>query len=146
MTTQTEVVLRAIEALDRFAKIKADDGDDFSSYQDEITLRCEITVKDLRLCREALTALRSLPAQEQITPEPSLLKQATQHDLHAAPVDAQSGGLITDADRLAALEKLGRIISRPIGGKTDDYFCSRQLQSELKEIYPTIRACLKGER
>lgn len=41
-------------ALRRFASIKADDNDNFSSYPDDCIIRCEITVGDLREAKEAL--------------------------------------------------------------------------------------------
>lgn len=41
-------------ALAPFAAIKADDGDDFSAYDDQVVIRCEVTVGDLRKARKAL--------------------------------------------------------------------------------------------
>lgn len=36
-------------------------------------------------------------------------------------------------------EKLGKIACRPIGGKTEDYFCSVSLQDAAKEALATVR-------
>ncbi len=41
-------------ALAPFAAIKADDGDDFSTYDDQVVIRCEVTAGDLRKARKAL--------------------------------------------------------------------------------------------
>ena len=41
-------------ALALFAAIKADDGDDFSTYDDQVVIRCEVTAGDLRKARTAL--------------------------------------------------------------------------------------------
>lgn len=41
-------------ALKPFAGIKADDGDDFSAYDDQVVIRCEVTAGDLRKARKAL--------------------------------------------------------------------------------------------
>jgi len=43
-------------ALKPFAGIKADDGDDFSAYDDQVVIRCEVTVGDLKKARSALEA------------------------------------------------------------------------------------------
>lgn len=45
---------RLHEALAPFAAIKADDGDTFDTWGDQVVIRCEITVRDLRKAREAL--------------------------------------------------------------------------------------------
>lgn len=47
---------RLRDALWPFALIRADDGDDFSGWHDDVIIRCEITVGDLRKAREALNA------------------------------------------------------------------------------------------
>lgn len=44
----------AYEALKRFADIKADDGDNYESYPDEVIIKCEITAGDLKAARVAL--------------------------------------------------------------------------------------------
>jgi hypothetical protein len=41
-------------ALAPFAAIKADDGDDFSAYDDQVVIRCEVTAGDLRKAHKAL--------------------------------------------------------------------------------------------
>lgn len=41
-------------AISPFAAIKADDGDDFSTYDDQVVIRCEVTAGDLRKARKAL--------------------------------------------------------------------------------------------
>jgi len=47
----------ARDALERIASIKADDGDNFSAWPDDVIIRCEITVADLKAIRKALAAL-----------------------------------------------------------------------------------------
>lgn len=42
------------KALAPFANIKADDGDTFDNYEDQVIIRCEITAGDLRKARKAL--------------------------------------------------------------------------------------------
>lgn len=41
-------------ALAPFAAIKADDGDTFDTWHDDVIIRCEITVRDLKQARVAL--------------------------------------------------------------------------------------------
>lgn len=41
-------------ALAPFAAIKADDGDTFDTWHDDVVIRCEITVRDLKQARTAL--------------------------------------------------------------------------------------------
>lgn len=53
----------ALEALERIAGIKADDGEDFSEWHDDVIIRCEITVADLKAVRAALEA-RGLEIRE----------------------------------------------------------------------------------
>lgn len=43
-----------LEALTRIAGIKADDGDDYSEWDDAIIIRCEITAADLKAVRSAI--------------------------------------------------------------------------------------------
>jgi hypothetical protein len=47
-------VARLREAVTPFASIKADDGDTFDTWDDQVVIRCEITVRDMRKAREAL--------------------------------------------------------------------------------------------
>lgn len=44
----------ASDALMRIASIKADDGDDFSGWDDDVVIRCEISVADLKAVRATL--------------------------------------------------------------------------------------------
>lgn len=43
-------------ALKPFAQIKADDGDTFDTWNDDVIIRCEVTVGDLKKARSALEA------------------------------------------------------------------------------------------
>ena len=43
-------------ALQPFAGIKADDGDTFDTWNDDVIIRCEVTVGDLKKARSALEA------------------------------------------------------------------------------------------
>jgi chromosome segregation ATPase len=45
---------RLREVLKPFANIKADDGDTFDGWNDEVVIRCEITVGELKRARKAL--------------------------------------------------------------------------------------------
>lgn len=45
---------RLREALKPFANIKADDGDTFEGYNDDVIIKCEITVGDLKKARKAM--------------------------------------------------------------------------------------------
>lgn len=54
---EVERLREALEALERIAVIKADDGEDFSEWHDDVIIRCEITVADLKAVRAALDAL-----------------------------------------------------------------------------------------
>ena len=49
-----EYCQKLINALQIFANIKADDGDDFRDYPDQTIIRCEVTAKDLRIARELI--------------------------------------------------------------------------------------------
>jgi hypothetical protein len=53
---QTDALKMARDALERIASIKADDGDNFSAWPDNVIIRCEITVADLNAIRAALDA------------------------------------------------------------------------------------------
>lgn len=44
-------------ALQPFAAIKADDGDTFDTWQDDVIIRCEVTVRDLKQARAALAGV-----------------------------------------------------------------------------------------
>lgn len=50
------------EAISNFTGIKAEDGDDFSKWDDRVVIRTEITVADLRALREAAEHMKSLRA------------------------------------------------------------------------------------
>lgn len=41
-------------ALAPFANIKADNGDDFSKWPDEVIIRCEVSVREIKAARAAL--------------------------------------------------------------------------------------------
>jgi hypothetical protein len=41
-----------------FAAIKADDGDTFDTWNDDVIIRCEVTVGDLKKARAALEVSR----------------------------------------------------------------------------------------
>lgn len=45
------------EVLKPFADIKADDGDDFSSWYDNVIIRCEVTAGEIKAARAALSRL-----------------------------------------------------------------------------------------
>lgn len=44
------------EALVRFSRIEADDGDNFEGVHEDVILRVEITARDLHIAREALAS------------------------------------------------------------------------------------------
>lgn len=44
------------EALEPFAGIKADDGDDFGKWPDEVTIKCYVVVHQIKTARAALAA------------------------------------------------------------------------------------------
>lgn len=54
LNQQADAIERLASALMPFALIKADDGDDFSAYDDQVIIRCEITAGDLKRARKAL--------------------------------------------------------------------------------------------
>lgn len=45
-----------VEALKPFAGIKADDGDDFSKWPDEVIIKCEASVREIKKARAAIAA------------------------------------------------------------------------------------------
>ena len=56
-------VERLKAALAPFAAIKADDGDTFDTWHDDVIIRCEITVRDLKQARAALAGV----GEQQVT-------------------------------------------------------------------------------
>lgn len=48
LQSQVEMLRKALEP---FARIRADDGDDFSTYPDDAIIRCEVTAGELRAAR-----------------------------------------------------------------------------------------------
>ena len=42
------------KALRPFAGIKADDGDDFSKWPDQVIIKCEVSVREIKAARAAL--------------------------------------------------------------------------------------------
>jgi hypothetical protein len=51
---------KARRALLPFSEIKAEDGDDFSAYPDDVVVRCEVTVGEIKRAKKAMLAtLRS---------------------------------------------------------------------------------------
>ena len=63
---QSAGVIKALEAqverlkgvLGIFAAIKADDGDTFDAWNDDVIIRCEVTAGDLKKARAALEVSR----------------------------------------------------------------------------------------
>ena len=62
-----EAIVKLRDALTPFANIKADDGDTFDTWHDDVVIRCEITVGDLRKARAALKNERVSGSDENIT-------------------------------------------------------------------------------
>lgn len=56
---RSKVVAKMAEAAYAFARIEADNGDDFEGVHEDVILRVEVTAGDLHRVREALTAYRA---------------------------------------------------------------------------------------
>lgn len=56
--TLLEIITVLASALERFANIRADDGDTFAAYPREVIIRCEVSVGEIHDARAAMKKLQ----------------------------------------------------------------------------------------